>query len=285
MNSNRTMDREKIRKDRAKKAVELAMGNRWEDAIAMNQSILKDFPEDLEAFNRLGKAFSELGRNNDAIESFEKALALSPHNSIARKNLDRLSRLRDAGESVTVSITGSKSVNRVFIEESGKSGVTLLLNLAVPKVLVKLAPGHIVHLKIEGNKLNVENSLGEPVGRVEPKLASRLVRLMNGGNEYEATITSTSVQDLRIMIRESYKHPSQANIVSFPLRSEGDYRVYMPSAGLTYEDNEPDSEALSGPMNKDWSDDDTEPGDDEAFTPVFSRMVNSGDDNSDDDYQ
>jgi tetratricopeptide (TPR) repeat protein len=69
------MDREKIRKDRAKKAVELAMGNRWEDAIAMNQSILKDFPEDLEAFNRLGKAFSELGRNNDAIESFS---AVSP---------------------------------------------------------------------------------------------------------------------------------------------------------------------------------------------------------------
>ncbi len=284
MNSNRTMDREKIRKDRAKRAVELAMGNRWEDAIAMNQSVLKDFPEDLEAFNRLGKAFSELGRNSDAIESFEKALALSPHNGIARKNLDRLSRLRNDEESVTVSIAGSKSVNRVFIEESGKSGVTSLLNLAMPKVLVKLAPGHIVQLKIDGNKLNVENSAGDPIGRVEPKLASRLVRLINGGNEYEATVTSTSVQALSIMVRESYKHPSQASIVSFPSRSGGDYRVYLPSAGLTYEDNEPDSEALSGPMNKDWSDDDTEPGDDEAFTPVFNRIINSGDDNSDDSY-
>ena len=279
------MDKEKIRKDRAKRAVELAMGNRWEDAIVMNQSVLKDFPEDLETFNRLGKAFSELGRNSDAIESFEKALALSPHNGIARKNLDRLFRLRDDGEPVTVSIAGSKSVNRVFIEESGISGVTSLLNLALPKVLVKLAPGHIVQLMIDGNKLNVENSAGDLIGRVEPKLASRLVRLINGGNEYEATVTSTSVQDLSIMIRESYKHPSQASIVSFPSRSGGDYRVYLPNAGLTYEDNEPDSEALSGPMNKDWSDDDTEPGDDEAFTPGFNRIINSGDDNSDDGYQ
>lgn len=284
MNTQRTIDREKIRKDRAKKAIALAMENRWEDAIAVNQSVIKDFPKDLETFNRLGKAFSELGRNAEAVEAFEKALALSPHNSIARKNLDRLARLGDAEGSAPALATGARAVPRVFIEESGKSGVMSLLNLGAPQVLVKLAPGHVVQLAIENNKLSVMNAAGDPVGRVEPKLASRLIRLMNGGNTYEATVTSTSVQELSILIRETYKHPSQAGVVSFPSRSGGEYRVYLPGAGLDFEDTDSDGEALAGPMNKDWSDDDTEPGDDEAFTPVFHRIINSNEENSDDEY-
>lgn len=282
MNSNRTIDREKIRKDRAKKAVALAMENRWEDAIAVNQSVLKDFPEDLEAFNRLGRAFSEVGRNAEAIEAFEKALALSPHNTIARKNLDRLARLGDAEGSVSPFASSTKAVPRDFIEESGKSGVTSLLNLAPPQTLVKLAPGHIVQLELETNNLNVKNAAGDLVGRVEPKMASRLIRLMNGGNKYEANVTSAGVQELLIIIRETYKHPAQAGIVSFPSRGGADYRMYMPNAGGDFDDD--GDEALTGPMAKDWSDDDTEPGDDEAFTPVFHRIINSSDENSDDDY-
>ena len=276
------MDIEKIRRDRAKKAIALAMDNRWEDAIAMNQSVLKHFPDDLEALNRLGKAFSEIGRNAEAVEAFEKALALSPHNGIARKNLDRLARLGDAGGSGSAMASSTRTAPRVFIEESGRSGVTSLLNLASPRVLVKMAPGHVVQLEIENNKLNATDAAGDPLGRVEPKLASRLIRLINGGNNYEATVTSTGPQDLRIIIRETYKHPSQAGIVSFPSKSGGDYRVYLPSAGLDHEDNDGEGETQTGPMAKDWSDDDTEPGDDEAFTPVFQRIINAGDENSDD---
>ena len=29
-------------------------------------------------------------------------------------------------------------------------------------------------------------------------------------------------------------------------------------------------------MVKDWSDDDTEPGDDDAYTPVFHRIIKAG---------
>ncbi|MYA62592.1 MAG: hypothetical protein F4X94_08485 [Dehalococcoidia bacterium] len=54
---------EKIKNERAKKAVALAMKNRWEEAVAVNQTIVRDFPEDIGSYNRLGKALSELGRN------------------------------------------------------------------------------------------------------------------------------------------------------------------------------------------------------------------------------
>jgi hypothetical protein len=35
---------------------------------------------------------------------------------------------------------------------------------------------------------------------------------------------------------------------------------------------------------KDWSSDDTEPGDDEAFTPVLPRIINPTNENKDDEF-
>ena len=95
MNAHVFEDREKIRKDRSKRAVALAMHGKWEQAAAMNTSIVREFPDELEAYNRLGKALSELGRNREAKAAFEAVLQRSPNNSIARKNLARLTKLSD----------------------------------------------------------------------------------------------------------------------------------------------------------------------------------------------
>ena len=71
MSTRRFDDREKVKKDKAKKAVALAMNSRWEEAVIINRSIALEFPKDLEAFNRMGKALSELGRNREAKEAFQ----------------------------------------------------------------------------------------------------------------------------------------------------------------------------------------------------------------------
>ena len=163
MNSTGTEDKEKLRKDRSKQAVALAMQNRWGEAAAVNRSIVKEFPRDLEAYNRLGKALSELGRNREATEAFEKALGISPHNGIARKNLDRLARLGDE----TSNAGARRCVTPdVFIKESGKTGVTSLINVASPEVLLKLAPGHAVAIQRDNGGLNVVEASGVFVGTV-----------------------------------------------------------------------------------------------------------------------
>ena len=111
---------------------------------------------------------------------------------------------------------------------------------------------------------------GEYVGRVESRLASRLARLIRGGNRYDATVRSVSEREVIIIIRESFRHHSQAHVPSFPARVTGPYPVYMPGAPVDYGID--DEEQLSV---KDWSNDDTEPGDDAAFTPVIHRIINS----------
>ena len=272
-------NREKVRRDRAKKAVALAMRSSWDDAVAMNRAIVKEFPDDLEAHNRLGKALSELGRNKEAKEAFQKALEISPHNGIARKNLDRLMSIGD--QDAPRSQSGADAAPRVFIEESGKATTTSLISLASPGTLLKLAPGHRLSLEIENRRVKVLSAGGEYVGSVDPKLTARLLRLVRGGNQYEAAVTSASAQELTLIVRETYKHPSQAGIVSFPSRAGANYHVVVSGSVLGYGEDEPRPDALGGRIIKDWSDDDTEPGDDEAFAPVIHRIINSS--GSDDD--
>ena len=283
MKTYQVEDKEKARRDLAKQAIALAIRSRWKEAVAINRLILKDFPRDLETYNRLGKALSELGRNREAKQAFQRALKISPNNMIAQKNLERLKRLGDEAP-----LVGPQSSNapRLFIEESGKAGVTSLADLAQPKVLLKLAPGHPVRLASEGNGLKATGSSGQYLGLVEPRLAQRLARLMKGGNRYEATVTSVSERQLTIIIREVYKHPSQASTISFPVKG-GDRRFYQPTTLLGYELVDEEAEQGEPAAIKDWSDDDTEPGDDDAYSPAFHRIINPGDqvgrDEEDDD--
>ena len=269
---SRYQDRERVRQDKAKKAVALAMNSQWEEAVTLNLSITREFPKDIEALNRLGKALSELGRNREATQAFQAVIEVSPYNSIARKNLSRLERL--AGDDAPRAARRATKSSHTFIEESGKAGVTSLINLAAPEVLVKLTPGDLVQTEVSGNGLTVVGPSGEYIGKVEPRMAARLYRLIKGGNKYEATVTSTQRPELVIIIREVYAHPSQAGIVSFPSRSGSDYRVYVPGTVLGNETAGEDAEARPAGF-KDWSDDDTEPGDDDAYTPVLHRIIDA----------
>ena len=274
---------ENVRRERARKAVALAMRSRWEEAAMTNRAILRDFPDDMEAQNRLGKALSELGHVREAKQAFQRALEIEPHNGIARKNLDRLMSLSDHDAPRPVGTV--KAAARVFIEDSGKSTTTSLINLAVPQTLLKLAPGHVVSLAMENGRVKVVDPEGNYIGSVEPKLAARLARMMRGGNRYEATVTGSGFQELTIIIRETFKHPSQAGAVSFPSRGTSDYRAYMPVAALNYDEDEPHAVSLPGHLFKDWSDDDTEPGDDSAFAPVIHRIISAtGEDMTADDF-
>ena len=266
---------EKIKNDRSRKAVALAMNNRWEEAVAVNQTIARDFPDDIGTYNRLGKALSELGRNREAQEAFRSVLKRSPNNAIAKKNLSRLMKLSDAA-APRIARTNSRR-SQTFLEESGNAGITSLIKLAPPDSLAKLTPGDAVRLESAGSGLVVKDESGAYVGQVEPRVGTRIARLTKGGNLYEASVTSVEERELAIIIRETYKTPAQSGIVSFPSRGGADYRVYVPSAVMGYEvaDREDEERELAAVAVKDWSDDDTEPGDDEAFSPVIHRIINS----------
>ncbi len=261
-----------VREDLSKRAVALAMRSRWSEAIYVNQAILADFPGDVEAYNRLGKALTEEGRLREARDSFARVLDISPHNPIALRNLERLARL---GDSEPAPISAGSVARRAFIEESGKSGVAPLINPGPAGDLLKEAPGHMVKLIIERGALNVYGVRGAYLGQVEPRLGSRLIKLMRMGNRYEAAVTSVGERQVAIIIRETFQRPSATGAVSFPFRRGGGHGAGVKSAPPGYDAGEIEDADQDEPvLVKDWSNDDTEPGDDEAFAPVAYRVIN-----------
>ena len=243
-------DKVKLKRQRTELAISLAMRNRWEEALLANQSILELYPEEVEAYNRIGKALTELGRYGDAATSYRQALELDPNNTIAQRNLARLSQ---APRAEGVPVDKRDSVDpRLFIEETGKTGFTNLAQLAGRDVLARMSAGDRVSLTVAGRKLSVENARGEHLGEVEPRLALRLINLMNGGNQYAAAITSLNQTGVRIIIKETFQHPDQVGKVSFPSKGPTDnFRPYIKESLLKYGLEGDEEESLDDEF-KDW---------------------------------
>jgi len=70
----------RLKRQRSKQAVVLAMQGRWQEAISTNQEIIDSFPNDIEAHNRLGRAFMETGMYSQAKEAYGQAMELDPYN-------------------------------------------------------------------------------------------------------------------------------------------------------------------------------------------------------------
>ena len=250
----------KVRREKSRRAVSLALEGRWQDAYDANLDILQGCPDDVEALNRLGKALLELGRYSEARQAFERAMVYSPYNTIAKKNLKRLSHFDHDAPFLQPS---TKSVAlHPFIEDGGRSRIMMLEQLSPYRVFARMAAGDEVTLINDPKGLVVKNWDGEYLGLVEAKPRMRLSRLIEGGNRYGAAITKINYPEVSIIIWESYRHPDLTSVSSFPTKGRGDYTLSLRDPLLRYqvekeleEDEEFSPEWQEGetPLSDNWS--------------------------------
>lgn len=232
-------EKARLKKQWTDLAIQQAQTGQWEEAVVTNQNILNLFPHEPDAYNRLGKAYSELGQFIEARQAYSQTLKYNPKNTIAKKNLDRLAQLQE--EPVHLHSGTERIDPRLFIEETGKTGLTDLINIASPMALAKVGVGDRVQLYVTGHTLLVRNAAGEDIGQVEPRLANRLINFMEGGNRYAAAILAMENGQVRLMIREEYQHPSMFGKVSFPSQGGGDViRAYTKDSMLRYDRDDDD---------------------------------------------
>lgn len=239
-------EKTKLKKYWAEQAVSLALQGRWGEAVTANRNILALFPSDAEAHNRLGKAYAELGKYDSARESYTQALQIDPNNSIAEKNLQRLAMLVTASadaQAKPAPTTLERIDPQLFVEEMGKTGVTTIIHPAALSVLARQSAGDPVRLNIENRTLFVDSLRGERLGVIEPKLGHRLITFMTAGNRYIAAISGLDTS-LRLIIRETFQHPSMAGRVSFPIKGGGSgFRSYIKDSVLKYDLDDDDDGA------------------------------------------
>jgi hypothetical protein len=129
--------------------------------------------------------------------------------------------------------------------------------------------------------VNVLNAHGEYVGMLEPRIGLRLSKMLSSGNRYQAAMVSAAGGDLKVMVRETFQHPSNIGKVSFPqARATDSVRAYTRKGLLRgkdlddieygddeVEDDEPEdgwSETSEGSLESHRPDVDVE-ADDESF--------------------
>ncbi|MDB5064437.1 MAG: repeat-containing protein [Chloroflexi bacterium] len=266
------VERVKPRAMYVEEAIQFALESRWSEALAVNRALLERHGEDEETFNRLGKALSELGQAEEALDAYQKSLRINPLNIIAQKNVRKLSALlqaptRPEGMAAAIDVD-------LFTEEPGKSGITVLVPPA-GGVDVAVAPGDVVELHVDRGQLRARTVRGIDLGDVDTKLARRLVPLMISGNRYSAAVARVDDRRIEVMIRETYQAPENARKTSFAIargaRRE-EFRPYAKESLLASRGI--DDEAAEEEENLPGSDDNTE--ELEGLQPVEAETDESG---------
>ncbi len=257
-------ERIKPRAQYVDEAIELALANRWVEAVQVNRGIMDRFGPDEDTLNRLGKGYTELGQLNEAIEAYKSTLKMNPVNPIAVKNLSKLQALR-GGQAVPTS--KAKVDVDAFIEETGKTSLTALHVHAEGDPCSKVAGGDPVKLIVAGDTMNVETARGVYLGHLEHALGRRLIKFLEGGNRYSGAVAACEGGAVKIIVRETYQDPKFFGRPSFPIkRGRDEFRPYAKESLLTRnagveeaeEDGEEPAEELDGMHTVESADDEVE---------------------------
>ncbi len=281
-------------------AIASALAQDWGKAVKANRAVLQITPKNIEALNRLAKALLELGEPEEARGVVDTALGLDPANTIARRHHDRLENAADAtkqaasvsrqakrtrkskqvtavkeadaayGSQAATSDPGSSARNvfssHLLMSEAGKSTIATLIDATDRTAVGHLSSGEGLTLRQEGNRLLIHSSRGEPVGRVHPRLAQRVLSLMDAGNRYEAAFLRDHPKEgVQVIIGEVYQHPSQEGRPSFPSSGASDFRGYVRN------NHELVDSGLGGPPARDISDDEENPPELDALVRAHDR--------------
>ncbi len=195
-------------------AIQAALESRWQDALAINRALVERHGGVEETFNRIGKALTELGEHQAALDAYSQALQINSQNVIAQKNVRKLRLLLESREK----IAGAKGAIDVdlFAEEPGKSALTVL-NPPKAGVVIVVAPGEVVELHLQDGGLQAQTTAAVVLGDVDSKIARRLVPLISTGNRYTAVVARVEESQIEIIIREAFQSTENARKSSFPV--------------------------------------------------------------------
>lgn len=196
------------------KAIQAMLLGEWQNATSLNRALLSENPNDIDALNRLAYAFTILGRIKDAKTTYRKVLRLDILNQIAMRNIKKLS---DLGTKHSVkTITPIKHVNNIFLEETGKTKIISLVNTTQPRIIALLTTGQPVVIAIKRSKIFIQDENKQYLGVLPDDIGWKLIKLIKGGNMYDACIKSATEHNVSVFVKEVKRASRYKNQPSFP---------------------------------------------------------------------
>lgn len=195
-------------------AIQTALMGNWDRAVFLNLELLKENPNDIDTLNRLAFAFSVLGKIKNARDTYQKVLTIDYQNPIAKKGLKRLI---GSDKNSLNKLKGPllSQVDTMFIEESGKTKIVELVNIATPKTITSLMAGEALTLRVKRLKIFVLDQRCQYIGVLPDDIGRRLIRFIKGGNSYEAYTKLVEDHRVIIFIKETKRSSRFKNQPSF----------------------------------------------------------------------
>jgi tetratricopeptide (TPR) repeat protein len=213
-------------------AIQASLSCNWKEAVKLNLQILKTNPEDVDALNRLAKAYLQLGEKTKAETTYKKALKIDKFNTISTKGLESIKSFRG---SMTIT-SQPRILSTGFLEEPGTTKTISLTRLGDSKALIKLQPGDEVKLVAREHCVSVTTiDDHDYIGRLPDDLASKLRSFIKAGNTYQVWIKSVDIlgkpqakQLVKIFIKELHRAAKYRHTPSFPSTEKLTYAAFTP---------------------------------------------------------
>lgn len=199
-----------MQKGLAQQAINEALLGNWTQAVSLNKQILKQDSKDVDALNRLARAYAELGEIKKAKKVTQSVLKIDPFNTIAKKASEKWKAIKSGDIS-----DSCPSSARTFLEEPGKTKIISLLHLGSNRIIAKLDAGDEVNLAPHAHRISINTISSKYIGRLPDDVSMRLRKLIKLGYEYKVVIKSVDNMGVKIFIREIKRSPRISDYPSF----------------------------------------------------------------------
>lgn len=213
-------------------AIQTALRGDWQNATLLNKALLNDNPNDIEALNRLAFAFTFLDKIKEAKATYKKVLEIDALNPIALRSLKRLTDI----EGLTKSVKNLSAiyVRNAFLEETGKTKIIGLVNVAQPRVIASLRIGQPLTISIKRLKIFIQDLEKQYVGALPDDIGKRLIKFIKGGNVYETFVRSADNHRVLVFVKETKRVSRFKNQPSFLQASRKNEIIEKNSTQKTY---------------------------------------------------
>lgn len=206
-------------------AINAALTGNWKEAVRLNLQILKNEPKNVEALNRLARAYFQTGFKTKSAETYKKVLRIDKFNTIAIKNLNLVtnSKIERGGHQTSIASSAP-----MFLEEPGVTRTLTLTRPSEPKVLSRMHPGDPIKIAPRQHCVAVTTMSGHNLGRLPEDLAARMQQFIKAGSTFTAWVRSVEPANLKIFIRENSRASKFKDTPPFPMTEKLTYAAFTP---------------------------------------------------------
>jgi len=197
------------------KAVEAALYFRWQEAIHINELIIKNDKSNICAYLRLGFAYMQTNEWPKAKKCYLKALKIQPGHNLAKENLEKIKVLENRSQKKQPDKPLKLDPN-LFLEIPGKTKAVVLVTIGQKNVLAHLSIGQPVNLKTKRRKIEIRTNANEYVGCLPDDLSKRLTFFIKANSRFAAFIKEANLNQVVIFIKEENKGRKVKTFLSFP---------------------------------------------------------------------